>query len=81
LSPGPRFFIAYAEFVEKYTPRQLSFSNDTIKAISGIMQTFQGKINKQPTNFLYGVPEAPLESALCWYGDRPDMERRTFFPS
>ncbi|KAI9730208.1 MAG: hypothetical protein M1834_005972 [Cirrosporium novae-zelandiae] len=54
---------AYANLVEKYTSRGLSYATDALNAFTGLMAfirpTFRG-------DFLYGLPSTELDTALLW---------------
>jgi hypothetical protein len=56
----------YAQLVSKYTRRRLSYKRDLSNAFRGIMKLFGERIEGTPHDFLWALPIAGLDFALCW---------------
>ncbi|KAH8203454.1 hypothetical protein TruAng_002325 [Truncatella angustata] len=64
-------FAQYADLVGQYTSRHLSFSNDILNAIAGVMTILdgsrqQGTTRDSASGTLYGLPTEFLDLALLW---------------
>jgi hypothetical protein len=76
-------FEKYAEVVQEYTGRQISFHEDAQNAISGVLTSFRSWFRGE---FKFGLPQTELDQALLWYpkGDvmrRTDQSGKQLFPS
>jgi hypothetical protein len=61
-APWPNIF-AYAQMVEGYSTRKLSYPQDALRAFSAIITVSSRTMGK---DFLYGVPETYLDKVLLW---------------
>ncbi|KAI9711723.1 MAG: hypothetical protein M1820_001867 [Bogoriella megaspora] len=83
---GSEAFRAYCNFVSVYLRRQLSFPDDILNALSGLLKIFERSMD---TRFCWGLPLRWFDLALLWqlYGParrRADAElssRDSKFPS
>ncbi|KAJ4288590.1 hypothetical protein N0V90_011827 [Kalmusia sp. IMI 367209] len=57
-------FEVYANAVEAYSMRNLSFQEDAINAFSGVLSVFKTLFRGR---FVYGLPTTELDQALLWY--------------
>ena len=76
-------FEVYADAVAEYTSRQMSFLEDGLNAISGVLSQFRTWFRG---DFLSGLPSTELDQALLWYPKgnivrRKDQLRNDLFPS
>lgn len=65
-------FEVYADAIAEYTSRQMSFLEDGLNAISGVLNQFQTWFR---SDFLSGLPLTELDQALLWY-PKMDVTRR-----
>jgi hypothetical protein len=76
-------FEVYAEVVTEYTRRQMSFHEDGLNAVSGVLNQLRSWFRG---DFLSGLPSTELDQALLWYprGNtvrRMDQAGKVLFPS
>jgi hypothetical protein len=68
----PPAFQRYADVVAEYTGRQLTFSEDILRAFSGLSKIFMLDLN---TELMEGLPLSYLDAALLWQ-PRHQLRRR-----
>jgi hypothetical protein len=56
-------FERYANVVQEYTSRQISFHEDALNAISGVLSSFRSWFRG---GFVHGLPQTELDQALLW---------------
>jgi hypothetical protein len=56
-------FERYANVVQEYTNRQISFHEDALNAISGVLSSFRSWFR---SDFVHGLPRTELDQALLW---------------
>lgn len=56
-------FETYAEAVEEYSSRKISFQEDAVKAFAGVLSVLRTSFRGE---FLYGLPDTELDQALLW---------------
>jgi hypothetical protein len=56
-------FERYANAVQEYTSRQISFHEDALNAISGVLSSFRSWFR---CGFVHGLPMTELDQALSW---------------
>jgi hypothetical protein len=76
-------FETYAEAVEEYSSRNISFHEDTVKAFAGILSVLKTSFRG---DFLFGLPDTELDQALLWQPKRAlrrrkDRNGNDLFPS
>jgi hypothetical protein len=74
----------YTQLVSSYTRRHLSYTADIDNAFRGIVQSFGEVIELTANRFLWALPAAALDYALCWEQvpeDNFPQERVEEFPS
>lgn len=81
-SPTTNFEV-YAEAVTEYTRRQMSFHEDGLNAVSGVLNQLRPWFRG---DFLSGLPSTELDQALLWYPKgntvrRTDQVGGILFPS
>ena len=70
-------FSAYLQYVEYYTSRSLTLSNDMLNAFAGISKVFESQMR---TVMYYGLPVGFFDLALLWSTDNV-IRHRLGFPS
>ncbi|KAF2469324.1 HET-domain-containing protein [Lindgomyces ingoldianus] len=68
----------YANLVQRYNYRLLSFHSDALNAFSAVLQVLSRSF---PGGFLYGLPEFFFDFALLWIPIFPQKQRKHQFPS
>ncbi|OWY55790.1 hypothetical protein AALT_g11147 [Alternaria alternata] len=76
-------FETYAEAVEEYSSRNISFHEDTVKAFAGVLSVLRTSFRG---DFLFGLPDTELDQALLWQpkgalSRRKDRNGNELFPS
>jgi hypothetical protein len=76
-------FENYAEAVENYSSRQISFHEDAVKAFAGVLSVLRTSFRGE---FLYGLPNTELDQALLWQPKaslhrRKDQNGKELFPT
>ena len=66
-------FETYAEAVEEYSSRDISFHEDTVKAFAGILSVLRTSFRG---DFLFGLPDTELDQALLWQPKRALSRRK-----
>jgi hypothetical protein len=66
-------FDGYAELIEMYTRRQLSFQTDIVNAVTGMLKVMQRHIGG---DLIAGVPSQYLDLIMMWTPAEP-LDRRT----
>jgi hypothetical protein len=56
-------FERYTNVVQEYTTRQISFHEDALDAISGVLSSFRSWFR---SDFAHGLPRTELDQALLW---------------
>lgn len=77
-------FEQYCSLIQQYTHRQMSFSNDALNAIGGLMKILERSRQSNPLSnsrgsTLYGLPEEFLDLAILWKpseGENVRLRRR-----
>lgn len=68
----------YANLVQRYNPRLLSFDSDALYAFSAVLQVLSRSF---PGGFLHGLPEFFFDFALLWVPVFSQKRRKHGFPS
>lgn len=68
---------SYERLVQAYQIRQLTKTEDILRAFQGVLNVLESKLG---TKFLAGLPKSRLDSSLLW-AVRHDSIRRNGFPS
>lgn len=76
---GSDWLWQYAQYVDDYTPRDLSFEDDILDAFRGIMN----ELDHLAGGFHFGLPQQRFEKTLAWYsgwynGGDPSRRRKKF---
>ncbi|KAF1947552.1 HET-domain-containing protein [Clathrospora elynae] len=76
-------FEVYTDAVKEYTNRQISFHEDGLNAVSGVLASFRSWFRG---GVVFGLPETEMDQALLWHpvGDmsrRKDRLGNSLFPS
>lgn len=58
--------MTYTNMVEDFTARELTYESDVLNAFSGMIASFNGNFNNQPTKWISGMPTVALSWCLCW---------------
>ncbi|KAI3317126.1 HET-domain-containing protein [Xylariaceae sp. AK1471] len=70
----------FANHVNAYTSRNLTYQSDTLRAFNGIQTALAASMGN--TEMLFGLPVAALDWALLWRGaPNSTLKRRRGFPS
>ena len=71
-------FNLYTRLVFDFSKRKLTYSEDSLKAISGIFAIFSSRFGWR---FVAGMPSHLMDHALLWRSASPDRLRNPNFPS
>jgi hypothetical protein len=77
-----KLFDEYISFITQYSKRELSYSNDAVTAMMGILNKFNDS-SAEPVNIeAHGILSNQLEKGLLWVPlDDTSLQRRNGFPS
>lgn len=82
--PWPSLHL-YANLVQNYSSRNLSYPADAERAFTAILSTLSGPFPGSPQAFLYGIPTLRFDFGLSWSRSRSyhavEFVRREAFPS
>jgi heterokaryon incompatibility protein (HET) len=72
----------YCFIIKSYVKRDLTFDEDAIKAVLGMLRRFSVKLDGRDSRLIFGHPSAAFDYPLCWTSDcfYPNT-RRSSFPS
>jgi hypothetical protein len=72
----------YCFIIESYVKRDLTFDEDAIRAVLGMIRRFSVKLDGRESRLIFGHPSAAFDYSLCWTSTRffPNT-RRSGFPS
>lgn len=73
-SLGRTEFLLYNDLVRAYSVRILSFPSDKLSAFAGIEAVLKGSFN---CDFIYGLPENALDTALLWISEQKNQGTAT----
>ena len=72
----------YCLIIESYIERNLTFEEDAIKAVSGMLRRFSDKLDRRNSRLICGHPSAAFDYSLCWTTNLLyTNSRRDNFPS
>ncbi|KAI0476570.1 heterokaryon incompatibility protein-domain-containing protein [Xylariaceae sp. FL0804] len=76
LAAGMPHLGEYSKLVRDFNERHLTYEDDALPAITGMLTLFSRSFEG---GFTYGLPDMFFDAALCWrqYGFRTFLERRT----
>lgn len=72
----------YCFIIESYVKRDISFDEDAVKAVLGMLRRFSVKFDGRESRLIFGHPAAAFDYSLCWTSDAYfSHSRRNCFPS